>query len=170
MFLEVNKIPPEGLEIDRPLELQPIAVAGEAAPLEKVRVAGSFRRSRGDVVFRGEVEAVVSLRCSRCTAPVKLPVSGDCYRLFRSGPLAKVGTEGNLEEDDLALTPFDGFRLDLSEMTREQIYLLVPLKPLCGPGCKGLCPHCGANRNVEPCGCVEDPTEGGDPLTTKIPL
>jgi len=33
--------------------------------------------------------------------------------------------------------------------------LAVPLKLVCKSDCKGLCPVCGKNRNVEPCSCVE---------------
>jgi uncharacterized protein len=29
------------------------------------------------------------------------------------------------------------------------------MKPLCDPGCRGLCPMCGGNRNVNPCACAE---------------
>ena len=28
---------------------------------------------------------------------------------------------------------------------REQFYLALPMKPLCGDECKGLCPTCGTN-------------------------
>ena len=128
MFIEVNRIPPEGLEIDRALELQPIVLGGDSTPVDGVRLAGSFRRSRGDVVFRGTVEAVLSLVCSRCAAPVTLSVSGSCHRIFRKGPIGRPASERELDEEDLALTPFDGFRIDLVETAREEIYLLVPLK------------------------------------------
>jgi len=156
LFIEVNRIPPEGLEIDRALELQPIAPDGDSAPVEKVRLAGSFRRSRGDVVFRGTVEATVSLTCSRCAAPVPLSLSGSCHRIYRKGPIGRPASEREIDEEDLALTPFDGFRIDLAETAREEIYLLVPLKPLCGESCAGLCPRCGANRNLVSCECAGD--------------
>ncbi len=162
LFIEVNGIPPEGLEIDRALELQPIALSGESAPVEKVRLTGMFRRSRGDVVFRGTIEASVSLLCSRCATPVPLPVSGSCHRIYRKGPVGQPASEGEIDEEDLALTPFDGFRIDLAETAREAIYLLVPLKPLCRESCAGLCPRCGTNRNVVSCDCPRDAP--GDPI------
>jgi uncharacterized protein len=42
----------------------------------------------------------------------------------------------------------------------EQFVLSLPAKVLCDFACKGLCPRCGANLNLEECGCVEDE---GDP-------
>ncbi len=163
MFIEVNRIPPEGLEIDRALELQPIVLGGDSTPVDGVRLAGSFRRSRGDVVFRGTVEAVLSLVCSRCAAPVTLSVSGSCHRIFRKGPIGRPASERELDEEDLALTPFDGFRIDLVETAREEIYLLVPLKPLCRESCAGLCPRCGANRNQVACECSGNSSGGVTP-------
>ena len=38
-------------------------------------------------------------------------------------------------------------------MAAEQILLNLPLKPVCEPGCKGLCPTCGVNRNQIECDC-----------------
>ncbi|MGB6974060.1 MAG: DUF177 domain-containing protein [Terracidiphilus sp.] len=31
----------------------------------------------------------------------------------------------------------------------------MPARTLCKADCKGLCPRCGKNRNVEPCDCAE---------------
>jgi DUF177 domain-containing protein len=170
LFIEVNRIPPEGLRIDRSLNLEPIVLGGDvSAPVGPTRLSGLFRRARRDVVFRGTVEASVSLMCSRCTAPFALSVSGSCHRVYRPGPVGRpVASDREIDEEDLAVTPYDGERIDLSEIAQEQIYLMIPLKPLCRDACAGLCPRCGANRNLAPCGCP-DPA-GADPLTLKLPL
>ena len=39
---------------------------------------------------------------------------------------------------------------------REQFYLALPMKPLCGDDCKGLCPVCGTNLNRGTCDCKRD--------------
>jgi len=46
----------------------------------------------------------------------------------------------------------DGW-LDLTPLLREQAWVALPMKPLCRPDCKGLCPQCGANLNLESCTC-----------------
>ena len=38
---------------------------------------------------------------------------------------------------------------------REQVLLSLPGRALCQQECKGLCPKCGANRNLADCGCGE---------------
>ena len=53
-----------------------------------------------------------------------------------------------------------GEGLLLEDAVREQVLLAVPLKVICREDCKGLCPHCGANQNLERCSCsepMEDP-------------
>ena len=42
----------------------------------------------------------------------------------------------------------------------EEFSLALPVKPLCRPDCRGLCPECGKNLNEGACGCSRD---SGDP-------
>ena len=109
------------------------------------------------------------MACSRCLEPFRQPVEGPCHRIFRAGPLGRPESEHALVEEDLALTPFDGDRINLEEMAREQVYLAVPLKPLCQESCRGLCPTCGAELNSAPCDCPETRQEA-EALTSKLSL
>jgi len=43
--------------------------------------------------------------------------------------------------------------IDLDPQIREEMIINYPLKPLCKDDCKGLCPKCGNNLNVEKCSC-----------------
>ena len=55
-------------------------------------------------------------------------------------------------------------RTGLPQPYLEQILLALPAYPVCGEGCKGLCPVCGANLNERECGCdrkVPDPRWAG---------
>ena len=49
--------------------------------------------------------------------------------------------------------------LDLNEAVRQYTIVDQPMKPLCREDCCGLCHHCGANLNLEPCGCEEPATD-----------
>ena len=44
--------------------------------------------------------------------------------------------------------------LDLEPLAHDACILELPLAPLCGPDCLGLCPECGVNRNHETCTCT----------------
>ena len=64
--------------------------------------------------------------------------------------------EVELEKDELGVLVVEGEHLDTEPLVAEQILLEVPMKPLCSPDCRGLCPRCGADRNVTP-NCCEEP-------------
>jgi uncharacterized protein len=55
------------------------------------------------------------------------------------------------------ISVFDGHEIDLEELVHEQVCLALPYTVLCAPECRGLCPQCGTNRNVNACGCAEKP-------------
>jgi uncharacterized protein len=102
----------------------------------------------------GRVEATLDLTCSRCLERYPVPVASD-FDLRYLPQSANVG-EGELEvaEEDLSTAFYEHDVIDLGQLVREQFYLALPMKPLCRPDCLGLCPVCGANRNLEPCGCA----------------
>jgi uncharacterized protein len=55
--------------------------------------------------------------------------------------------------------------LDLMPIFLSLILAEFDLKPLCEEACKGLCAHCGANLNTNPCDChaehAKDPRFAG---------
>ena len=59
----------------------------------------------------------------------------------------------DLPEGEDEVYPYDGDRLELAGMLREQIILAAPMQPRCHEECLGLCPVCGQNLNERQCGC-----------------
>ena len=49
-----------------------------------------------------------------------------------------------------------GIEKNLAALAWEEFLLAMPMKPLCEPGCKGLCPQCGINRNSASCSWETD--------------
>lgn len=108
----------------------------------------------------GRVTARLEVVCSRCLEPFEVPV--DAAFDLRYVPVAENTGEGEQEigEDDLATAFYREGMLDLIDLMREQFVLALPMKPLCGEDCRGLCPHCGTNLNKGQCDCTprwEDP-------------
>ena len=44
----------------------------------------------------------------------------------------------------------------IDQDVRDEIILEHPIRILCSPDCRGLCPFCGANLNNETCNCKGD--------------
>ena len=59
--------------------------------------------------------------------------------------------EIELQEKDTEIAFYSGDFIEVSDIIREQILLGLPMKPMCREDCKGLCPYCGKNRNLEAC-------------------
>jgi uncharacterized protein len=57
--------------------------------------------------------------------------------------------------DELDAGWYRGSEIDLTRFLREVVALALPVQPLCREDCRGLCPRCGADRNLERCACAE---------------
>ena len=121
-----------------------------------------FDIDKDGVRFRlvGQVATTLEMTCSRCLEPFQVPVAAG-FDLRYVPHSQNVGEgEREIEEDDLATAYYEGETIDLGQLMREQFFLVLPMKPLCSEGCRGLCLQCGANLNQEDCGCRpawEDP-------------
>jgi uncharacterized protein len=101
----------------------------------------------GGVSVQGTLSAPWVGECRRClsraSGTLRLPV----FEHFT------VGGDGS------DTYPLVGDELDLEPMIRDAVVLELPQAPLCRPGCRGLCPVCGADRNVESCSCEDSPID-----------
>ena len=112
--------------------------------------------ARGGLKCAGRFVATAFIPCSRCLEPYALPVDREFELTYLPEP-AGAGSEGmelqiSRDELDVAYLDPEG-RLDVNDLAAEQVYLTLPMKPLCGEGCRGLCPGCGVNLNLAACTC-----------------
>jgi uncharacterized protein len=104
----------------------------------------------------GRVTTVLELPCSRCLEPFPWPVDAP-FDLIYQPQTANTGEgEREVEEEDLGIGFYQNNEIDLGQLMREQFYLSLPMKPLCGEDCLGLCPVCGTNLNKGTCDCKRD--------------
>jgi len=67
------------------------------------------------------------------------------------------GVSGDNDEDsDVIFLPFDADKIDISKELFDYSVLAVPMKKLCDNDCKGICPRCGTNLNINSCECKND--------------
>lgn len=118
----------------------------------------SYHRSGDDLVFTGEITGEVVGHCSCCLESYPFTLSSQLTLIMV--PKEAASTEVDESDEDMNLSFYQGEEIDLSPLIREQLILALPTKPLCGDDCKGLCPQCGVNRNLQTCTCRD---QGGDP-------
>jgi len=104
----------------------------------------------------GDTHTSVELECGRCLEPFLRAV--DSTFDLRYQPHARNAGEGEreVEEDDLTTAFYENDAIDLGQLMREQVYLSLPMKPLCRDDCRGLCPVCGTNLNLSVCHCARE--------------
>jgi uncharacterized protein len=154
MRIRFNEIPPQGsrYEMHRIAELSPEEGFALDSPLEAVF---SLQR-KGDfqVEMDGHLKAVLTLTCDRCLETYEFAVDTSLDLLFETESV-----QGwHLKEVECSAEDMDTILLaepviDLDDILRQQLHLSLPVKRLCGDRCRGICPQCGANRNVESCSC-----------------
>jgi uncharacterized protein len=158
LHINLKAIPETGLTV--PIDLGPEWFSRwreEDPGLEfaEARITGTvlLAKHNRDVLVRGHLEGQLELACSRCLEAFAAPVTADFDLLLAPTPEGGLPEEEELSAKELDLDFYSGETVDLEAIIREQIILMMPLKPLCQEDCQGLCPQCGANHNRETCNC-----------------
>jgi len=162
LFLNTGEIGGEGRRVEATLTIGPLAGSdGREFVASPVRVVGTLRKRSDGTSFQGQVEAVAELACSRCLDTYRQPLELAFNLVYREGdaPPAAEDHEVAGDLDAAESMGLDAGRIDLSRLAIEQIYLALPLKPLCSEGCLGLCPACGASRRGAGCACAQEVTD-----------
>ena len=131
------------------LDLSQLDFWGRKPICRPVSVEGSVTNHAGALILSGTACSVLDLVCDRC---------GKEFSREKVVPLDSLladKLENEDSEDDIIL--LSGSELDLDEAVTTAFVLAMDTKSLCSENCKGLCPKCGADLNLGPCGCRPEP-------------
>ena len=129
---------PERVDIDRVESQLMVRLEGEVRP----GGASSYSVS-------GRWSAEGPLRCARCLEPVPWHVEEEFTIEYRLAPATFLADDLILEDEDLDIAFLEDGVLDLEKLAAEQALLALPMRIVCDQDCAGLCPRCGANRNID---------------------
>ncbi len=141
MKIYVDEIPPEGLELQGQIEPRKIALGLKLASIsftKSIDVKARVSRTGDEVFVDLSLRAHVEYRCSRCLAKIQDVLKKHFNVNHEAGP---------------------GDILEIDEDIRQEMILDCPMKVVCRPDCKGLCPNCGQNLNITGCECTKDKRE-----------
>ena len=113
-----------------------------------VHVEGEVRNIAVAILLTATLTGELSLVCDRCAKSFSKTKTVE-YETLLAEKLE------NGESDDIILLDKDG-QLELDELLGDVFILDLDTKNLCSEDCKGLCPGCGADLNVEPCRCKKE--------------
>jgi len=100
-------------------------------------------------VGRGRLSTIINLPCSRCLKEYAYLITTDFDMV-----MAEDLQDSRLSPDE-GLILFQGDQVDLKAEINQAVYLAIPISPVCMSDCRGLCPQCGNDRNVQTCNCED---------------
>jgi len=105
------------------------------------------------VLFTGRVAGLAVGECVRCLEQVDIPLDLYFQELFTYEPETRSrGKEVDLDPEDEE-DPLPTLVEELADLEPTLVDVVVPnlpYRPLCQPGCPGLCPECGALLAQDP--------------------
>ncbi len=129
-----------------------------------------LKKSHAIIFLKGSAQVSIGLICSRCAASFDFPVHTSFETLYThqsiynsnhshsdshgsSYGIAYSEQVFSSEGKKVELEYVEKDYIELADVLKEQIYLQIPYQPLCKEDCKGICPTCGQDQNLEPCQC-----------------
>jgi uncharacterized protein len=114
-----------------------------------VLVEGRIARIRHGVHLEGTLRGVERETCSRCLELFDRPIDIEVAETFSEDV-------GPNEDAAATVSPLVDRTIDLTDLVSQLLEVDEPMAPVCSPGCRGICPTCGVNRNVATCACIRD--------------
>jgi uncharacterized protein len=134
----------------------PLATSGRAEVIHEHR---GPKEIVADIRLKGSFSGGFKAPCARCVDPVDISLAGEFDLIFRPSGVDGESSERAISAPETEIGYYQGDSLLLEDVLREQVLLSLPVRTLCEPDCKGLCPRCGKNRNLEACSCDEAPSD-----------
>jgi uncharacterized protein len=160
MFLSIKEMEVRKVRFDQTLPPGKIdfidAGVKQAGPL-RVTGEAELLDNTDEIRIKGNLAVVMEAECDRCLGHASFPIDAP-FDLFYQ-PMAEIAVE-----EEVAINPgeaeigfYEGDGLELEDILREQVLLMLPMQRTCRTECKGICPVCGRNRNEVSCECRTHP-------------
>ena len=135
--IRVKDMPAEGIDFHDKISVDELDLAGKDDPkfAGPIEVKARVDKLGTSLLVLANIEGRYADQCARCLEPV----------------------EEKWKEEMTLEFPFDRSTefIELGEDIRQELILNAPPRMLCKEDCKGICPGCGANLNLEKCKCKQ---------------
>ena len=160
MFLSIKEMELRKIRFDETfapgeLDLQEDEI-WQAGPLHAQGTAELLANTGGEVRVKGRFDVQMEADCDRCLGRARFPLDTSFDLFYR--PVAFIAREEEIgiDEGEAQVGFYEDGGMELEDILREQIVLVMPMQRVCREDCKGICPTCGKNRNETPCDCKEE--------------
>ena len=156
MKVRFREIPEEGLRYEIHDESWfPDHELNRTGPVRSVIV---LKRNGDDrVLLEGEIQTTIASDCDRCTEKFSRELDSN-FTLdleYASSEILEPA-EHECTPSEMDVVYLKEPVIDVFEILKQQIFLVISEKHLCSESCKGLCPKCGVNLNLKTCDCKKE--------------
>lgn len=135
MIINLRSIPESGKILEGEEDASIVDVEDPCAEFRApIRYRVEASKAGKMLLVRGELKSLVHFTCACCLKQFDSEVVVKNFRAHRE------------------IQEMDGI-MDLTDVVREDMILALPAKALCREDCRGICSHCGQDRNVGSCDC-----------------
>ena len=133
MKIYVDKIPEAGIELTEQIKPEALSIDSEGVSFIKpIDVKAKVLKSGSEMFVDIYIEVPVEYTCGKCLSKFE-SIFRKKFNMIQEVKPAEV--------------------VELNDEIRQEIVLDYPMKIICKPECKGLCPNCGQNLNTGECDC-----------------
>jgi len=161
MFLSIKEMAVRKVRFDETFPPGEIDFSGEdvrqSSPLHAAGAAELLANTEGEVRIQGRLSVTLESECDRCLGRAEFPLDARFDLFYRPSRSLEAGDEVAIDEGEAEIGFYEGDGMELEDVLREQVMLLMPMQRVCSPECRGICPVCGKNRNETVCDCREEP-------------
>lgn len=154
--MEVRKVRFEETFPPGEIDFSTDAVA-QSGPLRAEGVAELLASTDGEIRVKGRLSVAMEAECDRCLCRAQFPLEAAFDLFYRPSDALAAEQEVAIDEGEAEMGFYAGLGMELEDILREQILLLLPMQRVCSAECKGICPVCGRNRNETSCECRVEP-------------
>lgn len=163
MFLSIKEMEVRKVRFDETFQPGEIDFSGaevqQSGPLHADGIAELLANTDGEVRIRGHLQVEMESDCDRCLGRARFPIDSRFDLFYRPSAALAGDEEEAIDEGEAEMGFYEGAGIELEDILREQILLLLPMQRVCSPDCRGICPVCGRNRNEISCDCRVEPAD-----------
>jgi uncharacterized protein len=155
MIISLARLPVDGLSFEHRYQAGELDTRNfEFEVQDPPLVTGRVDRVGMDMRLRGNIKAGLTVACARCLkqVPIRVDIPFDLLYASEDPGGSRTG-EIELHARDLDFSVYERDEINLDAMVLEQIELELPSRALCREECRGLCPQCGIDLNIDQCNC-----------------
>lgn len=138
--------------VDGEIAAADVDLGGQPYHFERpIRFEVTLTNAGTGIVATGHASASVLTPCSRCLCDAHLDLEVEV-----DGFYVLPGHDADLPEEQEVELIADDLSIDLEPAVVAAVVVELPYAPLHDESCKGICPVCGADRNIVVCDCAQE--------------